>query len=86
VISSGSGVGSSRFARMDVVRLEWTTCWRQSTCIDCTSYRSGMLSIVRAAVISGCRTLYTEDLQDGRRFESLQIVNPFRAVDDDSSG
>jgi predicted nucleic acid-binding protein len=45
-----------------------------------------MLSIVRAAVISGCRTLYTEDLQDGRRFESLQIVNPFRAVDDDSSG
>ena len=37
--------------------------------------------IVRAAVISGCRTLYTEDLQDGRRFEGLQVVNPFRATD-----
>jgi predicted nucleic acid-binding protein len=37
--------------------------------------------IVRAAVIAGCRTLYTEDLQDGRRFESLQVVNPFREAE-----
>ena len=35
--------------------------------------------IVRAAVMSGCRTLYTEDLQDGRRFEGLQVVDPFPA-------
>jgi len=35
--------------------------------------------IVRAAVLSGCRTLYTEDLQHGRRFEGLQVVDPFRA-------
>jgi predicted nucleic acid-binding protein len=33
--------------------------------------------IVRAALISGCRTLYSEDLQHGRRFEALQVVNPF---------
>jgi predicted nucleic acid-binding protein len=33
--------------------------------------------IVRAALLSGCRTLYTEDLQHGRRFEGLQVVNPF---------
>ena len=35
--------------------------------------------IVRAALISGCQTLYTEDLQDGQRFESLRVVNPFAA-------
>jgi predicted nucleic acid-binding protein len=35
--------------------------------------------IVRAALMSGCRTLYTEDLQHGRRFEGLVIVDPFRA-------
>jgi predicted nucleic acid-binding protein len=34
--------------------------------------------VVRAAVMSGCRTLYTEDLQHGRRFEGLQVVDPFR--------
>jgi predicted nucleic acid-binding protein len=33
--------------------------------------------IVRAALISGCRTLYSEDLQQGRRFDALEIVNPF---------
>ena len=35
--------------------------------------------IVRAAIVGGCRTLYTEDLQHGRRFEGLEIVNPFAA-------
>jgi predicted nucleic acid-binding protein len=33
--------------------------------------------IVRAALISGCRILYSEDLQSGRRFENLEVVNPF---------
>lgn len=33
--------------------------------------------IVRAALSSGCSLLYTEDMQPGRRFESLEIVNPF---------
>jgi predicted nucleic acid-binding protein len=34
--------------------------------------------VVRAALVSGCRTLYTEDLQHGQRFETLEVVNPFR--------
>ena len=29
------------------------------------------------ALIAGCRTLYSEDLQNGRRFESLEVVSPF---------
>ena len=33
--------------------------------------------ILRAALQSGCRTLYSEDLQHGARFDSLQVVNPF---------
>jgi predicted nucleic acid-binding protein len=34
--------------------------------------------VVRAALNAGCRVLYSEDLQDGRRFDGLQVVNPFK--------
>lgn len=33
--------------------------------------------VVRAAIASGCARLYSEDLQAGRKFEGLEIVNPF---------
>ncbi len=33
--------------------------------------------IVQAAQHAGCDTLYSEDLQAGRRFGGLEIVNPF---------
>ncbi len=33
--------------------------------------------IVAAALQAGCAVLYTEDLQHGRKFGSLRIVNPF---------
>ncbi len=33
--------------------------------------------IVRAAKVSGCRVLLTEDLQHDRRIDGLEIVNPF---------
>jgi predicted nucleic acid-binding protein len=33
--------------------------------------------IVRAAMASGCRILYTEDLQHGRSFDGVEIVDPF---------
>lgn len=35
--------------------------------------------IVRSAMNSGCETLYSEDMQDGRKIESLTIRNPFAA-------
>lgn len=35
--------------------------------------------IVRAAQQAACSVLYTEDLQHGRRFDGLEIVDPFRA-------
>jgi predicted nucleic acid-binding protein len=33
--------------------------------------------IVAAALEAGCDTLFTEDMQHGRRFGSLTVVNPF---------
>lgn len=33
--------------------------------------------VVRAAEHSACATLYSEDLQDGRRFGAVRVVNPF---------
>ncbi len=33
--------------------------------------------IVRSAVKAGCGRIYTEDLQHGRRFDGVEIVNPF---------
>lgn len=35
--------------------------------------------VVQAALSAGCDRLYSEDLQAGRRFGSLEIVNPFKA-------
>lgn len=34
--------------------------------------------IVQAALSSGCKTLYSEDLQDGQKFDDLTIINPFK--------
>jgi len=69
------------FSHLDVVRLDVDDVL---AAIDL--HRLHELSIwdalvVRAAVIAGCRTLYTEDLQHGRRFEAVQVVNPFRELD-----
>jgi len=35
--------------------------------------------IVQAALDGGCTTLYSEDLQHGMRFGTLEVVNPFAA-------
>lgn len=35
--------------------------------------------IVQAAIDLGCETLYSEDLQDGQKFGSLSVKNPFIA-------
>jgi predicted nucleic acid-binding protein len=40
------------------------------------TYRDAL--IVSAAELSGCRWLLTEDLQDGRTYDTVTVVNPFR--------
>jgi predicted nucleic acid-binding protein len=47
-----------------------------------TLYKSNSLSlydalIIQAAIDLGCKTLYSEDLQDGQQFGTLTITNPF---------
>jgi predicted nucleic acid-binding protein len=36
--------------------------------------------VIRAALNAGCRVLYSEDLQDGRRIDGLEVVNPFKGL------
>lgn len=36
--------------------------------------------IVQAALQAGCEVLYSEDLQAGRRFGTLEVVNPFEVA------
>ena len=45
--------------------------------IDETGYHFYDALIVTAAIESGCRTLYSEDLQHGRKVQGLTILNPF---------
>lgn len=45
-----------------------------------TRYRCAFYDalIIAAALLGGCRMLYSEDLQHGQRIEDLTIENPFR--------
>lgn len=36
--------------------------------------------IVAAATIANCETLYSEDLQHGQSYGTVQVVNPFKAL------
>ena len=42
-----------------------------------SGYRFYDSQIIAAALAANCKTLYSEDLQHGRRIESLTIANPF---------
>ena len=37
-------------------------------------------TIVASALVAGCETLHSEDLQDGQAIENLTIRNPFRSL------
>ena len=50
-------------AAIDLVRLQQLSFWDAL--------------IVRAALRGGCSTLYSEDLQTGRKIDGMEIVNPF---------
>jgi len=45
--------------------------------MDETGYSLYDALIITAAIESGCRTLYSEDLQHGRKVQGLTILNPF---------
>lgn len=67
------------YARMDLVKLDAADLLAAIELHQ--RYQASIWDalIVRAAVISGCGVLYSEDLQPGFRIDGLQIVNPFAA-------
>lgn len=44
---------------------------------DDTGYSWYDCLIVSSALRAGCRTLYSEDFQNGRKYRGLTIINPF---------
>jgi len=65
------------YSRMDVVRLESNDLLAAIDLHRLNQFSIWDALILRAALISGCRVLYTEDLQAGFRLDSLSVVNPF---------
>jgi predicted nucleic acid-binding protein len=65
------------FGRLDVATIEMPTILGAIDVhrLHAVSFWDGL--IIQAARSSGCRILYTEDLQHGRRFDGLEVVNPF---------
>ena len=65
------------YSRLDVVRLEVVDLLASIDLQRLYGFSICDALILRAALISGCRQLYTEDLQHGFRIENLEVVNPF---------
>ncbi|MFQ5760377.1 MAG: PIN domain-containing protein [Acidiferrobacterales bacterium] len=65
------------FARLDLVRIDIDTI---VSAIDLTRLHAVSFwdaLIIRAALSSGCKVLFSENMQSGRRIDGLQILNPF---------
>lgn len=65
------------FARLHVVRPEVDTVFKGLALAAAHRLSTWDALIVQAAIEAGCDTLFSEDLQAGRRFGGLEVVNPF---------
>jgi len=65
------------YSRLDVIRLEVIDLLGAIDLHRQQGFSIWDALILRAALISGCRKVYTEDLQHGFRIENLEVVNPF---------
>ena len=65
------------FGRLDVATIDMPTILGAIDIhrLHDVSFWDGL--IIQAARSAGCRILYTEDLQHGRLFDGLEVVNPF---------
>jgi predicted nucleic acid-binding protein len=64
------------YSRLDVVRLQPSDLLAAIDLHRLHQFSIWDALILRAALISGCRMLYTEDLQPGFRLDRLTVVNP----------
>ena len=51
---------------------------RAAAVMDKSGYSFYDSVVIAGALEAGCKTLYTEDMQDGHQLESVTIVNPFK--------
>jgi predicted nucleic acid-binding protein len=65
------------YSRLDLVRVEPGDLLAAIDLTRLHGFSVWDALILRAALVSGCRRLYTEDLQHGFRIESLEVSNPF---------
>lgn len=65
------------YARLEVVRLNLEDLLAAVDLHRLHQFSIWDALIVRAALISRCRVLYSEDLQHGRRIDGLEVRNPF---------
>jgi len=71
---------SSFYGKYSVVEIEKNVLIHASQLREKYSFAFWDSIIVSAALSAGCKTLYSEDMQDGLEIEgSLRIVNPFRS-------
>jgi predicted nucleic acid-binding protein len=71
--------GRTLMDRTDVLPLEEATIDKAATLAIRYQLSHWDALIVAAAMLAGCETLYSEDLQDGQVFDGqLTVVNPFR--------
>jgi len=64
------------YSRLDVVRLQPSDLLAAIDLHRLHQFSIWDALVLRAALISGCRMLYTEDLQPGFRLDRLTVVNP----------
>ena len=65
------------FGRLDVATIEMSTILGAIDIHRLHGVNFWDALIIHTARAAGCRILYTEDLQHGRRFDGLEVVNPF---------
>ena len=65
------------FSRLHLVPIGLPTILGATELVEMHSVSFWDALIIQAAHEAGCERLYSEDLQNGRRFQSLVIVNPF---------
>ena len=65
------------FGRLDVATIELPTILGAIDLHRLHGVNFWDALVIYTARAAGCRILYTEDLQHGRRFDGLEVVNPF---------
>jgi predicted nucleic acid-binding protein len=76
---STARLGVAELSRQNLVELTARLILKAADRADTDNLSHWDALIVEAALAGGCRTLYSEDLQPGRKFGPLRVVNPFSA-------